>query len=88
MDQQSASIADEMTAMECFWYMGCRNDKSLILKALIGTDGYVPSGVGNTCEHDQSCYSVVHGLDKLPDWSKSSYALTRRSLSQIQSDYR
>jgi hypothetical protein len=88
VDQQSAGIVDEMTATECFWHMGCRNDKSLILKALIGTDGNVPSGATNTCEHDRSCYSVVHGLDKLPDWNKSKFALTRHALSEVHDDNR
>jgi hypothetical protein len=68
--------------------MGCRNDKSVILKGPIGTDGFVLPGVGNTCEHDLSCYSVVHDLDKLPDLSKSKYVLIRHSLSQVQSHYR
>jgi hypothetical protein len=36
VDQQSASIVDEMAATECSWPLGCHSDKSLILKALIG----------------------------------------------------
>lgn len=38
IDRQSTGIVDEMTSTECFWHMGCRNDKSLLLKILIGTD--------------------------------------------------
>ena len=88
VDRQSAGIVDEMVATECFWHMGCRNDKSLILKALIGTDGHVPYDATNAGDHDQSCYSVVHGLDKLPDWNKSKFALTRHALSDVQDDSR
>ena len=84
VDRQSAGIVDEMVATECFWHMGCHNDKSLILKALIGTDGHVPHGAANARDHDQSCYSVVHGLDKLPNWNKSKFASTRHALSGVQ----
>ena len=88
VDQQSAGIVDEMVATECFWHMGCRNDKSQVLNALIGTDGHMPYRGTNTCGHDQYCYSVVHGLDKLPDWNKSKFALTKHVLSEVHDDSR
>lgn len=83
--RQSTGIVDEMTSTECFWHMGCRNDKSL-LKTLIGTDGYVPFGATNAYKHEQSCYLVVLGLDKLPNWNKSKFALTKHILSQVHDD--
>lgn len=86
VDEQNAGIVDEMVATECFWHMGCRNDKSQVLKALIGADTYVPAGARITNEHDQSCYSAVHGLDKLSDWNKAKFALTRHALSEIHDD--
>ena len=35
-ENESMGIRDEMSATECFWHMGCRNDRNLALKALIG----------------------------------------------------
>jgi hypothetical protein len=85
VDRQSAEIVDEMVATECFWHMGCRNDKSLVLKALIGIDGHGPLDVRNMSELDRPCYSTV---DKLSDENEANSPLTRHALSEVHDCFR
>ncbi len=63
VENESAGIHDEMAATECFWHMGCRNDKNLALKALIGIDSHdLVASASEVRTQDKSCYSVVHAV--------------------------